>query len=76
MIESDNQLNQAIEQLGRMYRALRALREEVRPKSEQWFAVMAEGPLDEIAKLREEIEAYTGEAAAKELLAASSYHAE
>jgi hypothetical protein len=55
-----------------MYRALAALRREVKPKSEQWFAVMAEGPLDMIAQLKEEIEAYTGETAARELLAASS----
>jgi hypothetical protein len=72
MIENDQQLNQTIEQLAGMYRALAALRREVKPKSEQWFAVMAEGPLDMIARLKAEIEAYTGETDARELLSASA----
>ena len=72
MIENDQQLNQTLEQLARMYRALSALRREVKPKSEQWFAVMAEGPLDMIADLKADIEAYTGEADARELLSASA----
>jgi hypothetical protein len=55
-----------------MYRALSEIHRRVKPQSEQWFAVMAEGPLDMIAQLKEEIEAYTGETAARELLAASS----
>jgi hypothetical protein len=72
MIENDQQLDQTLEQLARMYRALAALRREVKPKSEQWFAVMAEGPLDMIAQLKSEIEAYTGEADAREFLAATA----
>ena len=72
MIENDQQLNQTLEQLARMYRALAALRREVKPQSEQWFAVMAEGPLDMISQLKAEIEAYTGEADARELLATSA----
>jgi hypothetical protein len=60
MITSDEQLNQAVEQMGRMYRALAALRREVLPLSEKQFALMAEGPLDEIRRLEEGINAYTG----------------
>jgi hypothetical protein len=65
MITSDEQLNQAVEQIGRMYRALAALRREVLPLSEKQFALMAEGPLDEIRRLEEGINAYTGKDAAE-----------
>jgi hypothetical protein len=51
MIADERQLNHAIEQLARMYRALAALREQVLPHSQAQFALMAEGPLDEIRKL-------------------------
>jgi hypothetical protein len=34
MIHNDEQLNQTIEQLGRMYRALAAIHPEVKPQSE------------------------------------------
>jgi hypothetical protein len=54
MIADERQLNQAIEQLARMYRALAALREQVLPHSRAQFALMAEGPtgagrVDEVA---------------------------
>ena len=60
MIKNDEQLCQAIDQLGRMYRALVALRGEVLPQNPQQFALMSEGPLDEIQHLQEQINAYTG----------------
>jgi hypothetical protein len=66
MITNDDQLNQAVEQLGRMYRALAALRRDVLPLNGRQFALMAEGPLDEIRKLQEQIALYTGKAAAEE----------
>lgn len=60
MISNDAQLNQALEQLGRMYRALADLRKDILPLNVRNFAVMAEGPVDEIRKLQKEINAYTG----------------
>jgi uncharacterized protein YPO0396 len=60
MIANDAQLDQALEQLGRMYRALADLRKEVLPKNRKWFNLMAEGPVDEIRKLQSQIDAYTG----------------
>jgi hypothetical protein len=59
MIENDAQLDQALEAMGMMYRALASLRKDVLPKSRQWFNLMAEGPVDEIRKLQREIDAYT-----------------
>jgi hypothetical protein len=64
MISTDEQLAQAIEQLGRMHHALAALKKEVLPLSESRFALLAEGPLDEIRKLEAAIDVYTGKAEA------------
>jgi hypothetical protein len=66
MITNDDQLQQAIEQLGRMYRAMAALRAEVLPVNARQFALMAEGPVDEIRRLQVQIDAYTGREAAEE----------
>ena len=60
MIKNNEQLRQAVDQLERMYRALVALRAEVLPQNPQQFALMSEGPLDEIQHLQEQINAYTG----------------
>ena len=65
MITNDEQLQQAVEQLGRMYRALAALRAEVLPVNARQFALMAEGPVDEIQRLQAQIDAYTGREAAR-----------
>ena len=58
MIRTDAQLQQAIEQIERLYQGLNALRAEVLPKNPRNFAVLAEGPLDEIRKLQAEIADY------------------
>lgn len=58
MIADEKQLEQAVEQMGRMCRALAALNSEVVPKSRQQFALMAEGPLEEIHRLEAEISQY------------------
>ena len=58
MIADERQLEQAVDQMGRMCRALAALNIEVLPKSRQQFALMAEGPLEEIRRLEEEISGY------------------
>ncbi len=54
MITDERQL----EQVGRMCRALSALNTDVLPKSRKQFALMVEGPLEEIRRLEEEISLY------------------
>jgi hypothetical protein len=58
MIETTDQLYQAIEQMGRMQRILESYRADILPKNPRNFAIFAEGPLDEIQKLQSEISAY------------------
>jgi len=58
MIQTDDQLQQAIEQIERLYHGLDALRGDVLPKNPRNFALLAEGPLDEIHKLQLEIDGY------------------
>ena len=58
MIGSDEDLAFMREQLGRIEAALEDLKRDVRPKSEKWFQLMSEAYVDEIAKLRREIEDY------------------
>ena len=58
MIENTAQLDQALEQTGRMQRILESYRTRILPKNPRNFAVFAEGPLDEIRKLQVEIDEY------------------
>ena len=58
MITNDDQFNQAIQQLERMYRALATLRADILPVNARQYALLAEGPLDQIRSLQEEIENY------------------
>jgi hypothetical protein len=58
MIENTAQLQQALEQMGRMQRILDSYRTDILPKNPRNFAVLAEGPLDEIRKLQEQISEY------------------
>ena len=58
MIENTEQLEQAIEQMGRMQRILESYRADILPKNPRNFAIFAEGPLDEIRKLENEISEY------------------
>ena len=58
MIETTEQAQQAIEQMGRMQRILESYRADILPKNPRNFAVFAEGPLDEIRKLQAEIDQY------------------
>ena len=60
MITNDVELGQAVAQLERMYRALAALRREVYPINPQQFALLAEGPEEEIRQLQADIDIYTG----------------
>jgi hypothetical protein len=58
MITNEAQLQQAIEQIQRLCRALDSLRMDILPKNPKNFAIMAEGPVDEIRKLQADIDAY------------------
>jgi hypothetical protein len=58
MIETTEQLEQAIAQMGRMQRILESYRADILPRNARNFAVFAEGPLDEIGRLQAEISAY------------------
>ena len=58
MITTDLQLQQAIEQIQRLCHALDSLRRDILPKNPRNFAIMAEGPVDEIRKLQADIHAY------------------
>lgn len=64
MSEEAENLAQAIEMLELMNDALRHLRTEVLPRSPKMFALMAEGPLDEMRRLQERIETLTAVVAA------------
>ena len=52
-------LDQTVEQLGRMNEALAALQRECLPGQPKKFAILAEGPLEEIRRLQAEIEQLT-----------------
>jgi hypothetical protein len=58
MIETPEQLDQAIEQMGRMQRILDSYRKDILPKNPRNFALFAEGPLDQIRQLQTQIEEY------------------
>ena len=58
MINSNQELEQAIFQMGRMQRILESYRADILPKNPRNFAVFAEGPLDEIRKLQADISDY------------------
>jgi hypothetical protein len=58
MIATAAQLQQAIEQIERLYQGLDSLRADILPKNPRNFALFAEGPLDEIRKLQAEIDHY------------------
>ena len=49
-------LDQTVEQLGRMNEALATLRRECLPREPRKFAILAEGPLEEIRRLQADIE--------------------
>jgi hypothetical protein len=58
MIESTEQLEQAIARMGRMQRILEWYRADILPKNPRNFGVFAECPLEEIRRLEGEISEY------------------
>jgi hypothetical protein len=58
MIQNEGQLQQALQQIQNLYVALDGLRAEVFPKNPRNFAVLAEGPLEQIRQLQLQVDAY------------------
>ena len=58
MIETAEQLYQAIEQMGRMQRILESFRNEISTKSPRNFAALAEGPLEQLRQLQRQVDEY------------------
>jgi hypothetical protein len=56
-----NRLRTTMQQMERLIRALDDLRENVLPKDPGLFATMAEGPLDDLDRLRKQIREYVDE---------------
>jgi hypothetical protein len=58
MIEDSNQLRVTLQQMTRLLCALDDLKEQVLPKDPQLFALMAEAPLEDLDRLRQEVEGF------------------
>jgi hypothetical protein len=58
MIETAEELYQAIEQMGRMQRILESYRNEILTKNPRNFALLAEGPLEQLRQLQTQIDEY------------------
>ena len=58
MIETTEQLYQAIEQMGRMQRILESYRNEILTTNARNFALLAEGPLEQLRQLQQQIDEY------------------
>ena len=58
MIETAEQLYQAIEQMGRMQRVLESYRDEILTQNPRTFALLAEGPLEQLRQLQRQIDDY------------------
>ena len=58
MIETAEQLYQAIEQMGRMQRILESYRNEMLTQHPRNFALLAEGPLEQLRQLQAQIDDY------------------
>jgi hypothetical protein len=58
MIQSDDGLEQSIEQLERMYRVLLEFRRRLAPLNQSNYQVFAEGPIEEIRRLQRDIDEY------------------
>ena len=58
MIDTVEQLYQAIEQMGRMQRILESYRNEILSKNLRNFVLLAEGPLEQLRQLQMQIDEY------------------
>ena len=58
MLQTPEQVYQAIEQMGRMQRILESYRNEILGKNPRNFAVLAEGPLEQLRQLQAQMDEY------------------
>jgi hypothetical protein len=58
MIADENELRVSLQQMQNVIQALDDLRETVLPANPELFAVMSEGYIDQIARIRDEIDEY------------------
>lgn len=58
MIEDTNQLRVALQQMQRLLAALEDLKAQVLLRDPQLFATMAEAPLEDLDRLRQEVEGF------------------
>ena len=56
MMAEPNQLRVALQQMGRLLSALADLKEQVLPTDPKLFATMAEAPLEDLERLRQQVE--------------------
>jgi len=61
MIKDVNRLQVTMEQMERLIRALEDLKETILPKDPKLFALMAEAPLEDLGRLREEVHGFVHE---------------
>ena len=60
-MKTEATLTQTVEQLERLNEALAALRRDLLPAQPKKFAILAEGPLEDMRRLQVEIEQLTAE---------------
>ena len=58
MIQSESQLRQALEQIQNLCAAVDSLRADLFSKNSRNFAIMAEGPLEQIRQLQAQVDEY------------------
>jgi hypothetical protein len=61
MIKNVDQLRNTMQQMERLIRALDDLKVNVLPRNPELFATMAEAPLEDLDRLREEVSGYVHE---------------
>jgi hypothetical protein len=60
MIKSDAELEVNLEWIATFYRTIARLRREIAPSNYRNYEIMAEGPIEQIRRLRQEIDEYLG----------------
>ncbi len=66
MISTEQEFRQALEQLKQVYLALASIRAEHPDASPQWYAILAEGLIDQARQLQRDIDVYAGVVAVEE----------
>lgn len=61
MIRDPHRLQVTMEQMERLLRALEDLRETILPQDPKLFALLAEAPLGDLARLRQELQGFVDE---------------